>query len=1169
MPFHGLSVAEAAAGAEARMVGREDDPGRKGGDEQAWLALAVARSPAIHYLAATGGPGSQTSLRFVSRNVEAVTGRPARDFLDDPGLHFRCIHPDDRAAYLAGLATLDADRGHDQEYRFADANGGFLRIRDSLRPIDGEHRDGDEATFAGCMIDVSAPDRGEAAPGADRPEFRALVEQHPLPLLLLEADSGRIVYQNPAAAALTGREERGGRGGRPDAAPAALQQHLEPADCERWLAALQRNGELLNHELPFRRADGAIAWVAANARLLEERGRRYAIAGLVDLGAQRAREAELSRARETLEDAIESLSEGFALFDADDRLVMCNSQFRAFNERTEDVLRPGVSWIEFNRIGAERGQYVAAEGRLAAWLEETTAERGKATNWEFEQSDGRWFEYSHRTTRQNGLVVTRRDITERKRMESALREEQELVRRVLESAPVPISMTRLRDRLILYESPAMSAIFLEDDDTRAAHAGTHDIDPSQRVEYLRRIAEEGAVDNFEIDFRRLDGSEFTGAVSGRRIDYHGEPSVVAVTIDLTEIKSRESELRQARETLEDAIESLNEGFVLFDADERFVMCNKRYLEFNRKSADKLKPGVPRVEFLRAALERGQYPDLIGREREILEDYAKGGLAANLGRAFEFEQDDGRWFIGSNQRTRQGGFVGTRIDITERKKIERALQQSESMLRGVLDACPLPITMYRIDDGAIVYESPAAQQLFGVQDGKPTVRADWASRAQLDAFLEALSASRALDGVEVQFHRADGEPFWAAVSARLIEYGGERVVVSAVYDLTERRAAEDKIAQQRELLHQSEKLSALGEVLAGVAHELNNPLSVVVGQAHMLQQDAADPQIAERAAKIGAAANRCARIVKTFLSMARHQPAEQRPVEVNRVIEAALEVTAYSLRAAGIRVSRRLAKDLPTILADDQQVQQVITNLVINAQHALESVDGERKLHVTTSLRKKSGEVVIKVKDNGPGVPEDIRGRIFEPLFTTKAVGTGTGIGLALCHRLVESHGGSIEIEGPPDQGAVFVVRFPVAGDTAVERAAPEARATAARRDRVLRILVIDDEPDVADYLAEVLEVDGHEVAVSTTGADTLRRLESQSFDVILSDIRMPEVDGPALHKILSERWPELVPVLAFITGDTLSSRVKAFLDGSGRPFVEKPVTPAEVRELVARVAKDD
>ncbi|MEE8123442.1 MAG: PAS-domain containing protein, partial [Alphaproteobacteria bacterium] len=949
--------------------GHKDDPGRKDGGEQDWLALAVARSPAIQYIAETNGAcEAGTALRFVSENVEALTGHPASAFLKDPALHISCIHPDDRPGYLEGLAALARDGEHEQEYRLAGSSGAVLWIRDSLRRVEGA---AGSMIFAGCMIDVTAEVRSRS---------------------------------------------------------------------------------------------------------------------------------------QLVEDAIESLSEGFALFDADDRLVMCNSQFRSFNEQTSDVLQSGVTWFDFNRIGGERGQYSAAQGRLDDWLEEVAAERGKATNQEFEQSDGRWFEYSHRITRQKGLVVTRRDITERKRMESALREEQELVRRVLESAPVPISVTRLRDRFILYESPAMSAIFLEDASNRATHSGTHDMDPSRREEYLRRIGEEGAVDNLEIDFRRLDGSEFTGAVSGRRIDYHGEEAVVAVTIDLSEIKSREAELRQARETLEDAIEALNEGFVLFDADERFVMCNQRYLEFNRKSADKLKPGVPRIEFLRAALERGQYPEFIGREQQTLEDYAKGGLAAALGRAFEFEQDDGRWFIGSNQRTRQGGFVGTRIDITERKKMERALQESESMLRGVLDACPVPITMYRASDRVIVYESPAARQLFGVKEGDPTVLANWPSRAELDLFLEELSTRGAMDGVEVELKHADGRAFWAAVSAQLIEYGGQEVVVSAVYDLTERRAAENQIAQQRELLHQSEKLSALGEVLASVAHELNNPLSVVVGQALMLEEAAVDPQTARRAEKIGKAANRCARIVKTFLSMARHQPAEQKPVQVNRVIEAALEVTGYSLRAAGIEVSLRLAKELPTILADAHQLQQIVTNLIINAQHALEEIEGNRKLHITTSLRKKPGRVVIKIKDNGPGVPEEIRGRIFEPLFTTKAVGTGTGIGLALCHRLVETHGGSIEIEGPPDQGAVFVVQLPSGGSGPGEAAAPSDTQIESRGHR---ILIVDDEPEVAQFLAEVLEFDGHQVALAVTGEETLRQLESQSFDIILSDIRMPEIDGPA------------------------------------------------------------
>lgn len=1012
------------------MTWHQGDPEPKDGGDAAYLAMAVAHAPTIHYVAEAQDQ-SETSdaagpaLRFVSENVAVITGHPTTAFLDDPSFHFDCIHPDDRAVYLAGLAALARDGKSDRDYRFAGASGAYLRIRDSLRLV--EQRAG-SLTFAGSMLDVTT-----------------------------------------------------------------------------------------------------------------------------DPGSR----------SQLLEDAIESLSEGFALFDSDDRLVMCNSQFRAFNEQSSDVLRPGVTWLDFIRIGAERGQYCAAQGRLDAWLEDALEERGKATNQVFEQSDGHWFEFSHRITNQKGLLVTRRDITERKQMEIALHEEQELVRRVLETVPVPISVTRLRDRRILYESPAMSAIFLEDENSRAAHSGTHDKDPSQRAEYLRRIGDEGAVNNFEIDFRRLDGSEFTGAVSGRRIDYHGEEAVVAVTIDLTEIKRRETELRQARETLEDAIEALNEGFVLLDADERFVMCNQRYRDFNSKIADKLEPGVPRLEFMRAAMERGQFPAYFGRDRQVVEDYVESGLAA-LGQNFEFEQDDGRWFVSTHRRTRQGGFVGTRIDITERKKMERALRESESMLRGVLDACPLPITMYRICDGGIVYESPAARQLFGPMNGLPSVRENWVSGEVLDSFLQTLATRRAMDSVEVELQGTDKRTFWATVSARLIEYGGEEVVVSAAYDLTERRAAEDKIAQQRELLHQSEKLSALGEVLASVAHELNNPLSVVVGQSLMLQEIAVDPKIAERAEKVGFAAKRCARIVKTFLSMARHQPTEQKPIDVNRVIEAALQVTEYSLRSTGIEVSLRLTEELPTIFADSDQLQQVLTNLIINAQHALDGVEGTRKLRIATSTRKNPRRVVIKIKDNGPGVPEEIRGRVFEPLFTTKPVGSGTGIGLALCHRLVEIHGGSIEIEGPPDQGAVFVIQFPSHGAGPDEAIAQRQAPLDGRRHR---ILVIDDEPDVADFLAEVLKLEGHDVALSVTGEDTLRQLESQSFDVILSDIRMPEIDGPALFKIISERWPDQVKGLAFITGDTLSGRVKEFLDGSGRPFVGKPITPDEVRDLVARVAK--
>ncbi len=375
----------------------------------------------------------------------------------------------------------------------------------------------------------------------------------------------------------------------------------------------------------------------------------------------------------------------------------------------------------------------------------------------------------------------------------------------------------------------------------------------------------------------------------------------------------------------------------------------------------------------------------------------------------------------------------------------------------------------------------------------------------------------------------------------------------------RHQAEAELARQRELLHQSEKLSALGELLAGVAHELNNPLSVLVGQALMLRDDAPDERTTARAEKIRKAADRCARIVKTFLAMARQEPSKMAPVEVNSVIESALDVTAYLLRSAGIEVSLLLAKDLPSVTADADQLHQVLTNLIVNAQNALGDRERPRRLRITSSYRRKSDQIVVKVKDNGPGVPADIASRIFEPLFTTKDVGSGTGMGLALCHRIVEEHGGTIMLEKTQGEGAVFVLRFPLTKKTNRPASATvQAREHATGR----RVLVVDDDEDVGQTISDVLEHHGHHVETVSSGAVALEKVKRQHYDVILSDVRMPGLDGPGLYRALAKERPERIAGLAFITGDTLTPSVREFLETSERPYLEKPILPRDVRELM-------
>jgi len=620
--------------------------------------------------------------------------------------------------------------------------------------------------------------------------------------------------------------------------------------------------------------------------------------------------------------------------------------------------------------------------------------------------------------------------------------------------------------------------------------------------------------------------------------------------------------------LEDAIESLPEAFSLFDAEDRLILCNSRFREFNALSADVLVPGVRWLDFIRVGAERGQYVEAQGRVEDWLADREHyHSLGTGDRRGVEFQQHDGRWYYGFSQLTRQGGYVGIRVDITERKRMELALRESEELVHRVLEACPVPITMSRFADGGGIYASPSARALLELgRDGAPwsDVRL-WARPEARATYLEQLRRHGKVDSLETRYRKTGGATFDCALSSRVIDYRGEQVVVSNLFDLTERKAAEAELARQREMLHQSEKLSALGELLAGVSHELNNPLSVLVGQAMMLQETARDAETASRAEKIGKAADRCARIVRAFLAMARQEPRAKVPVDLNEVVRSALEVAGYTLRTSGIEVSQRLAKDLPKVMADPDQMRQVLTNLVVNARDALQDLDRPRLLRITTSFRRATCQVVVKVKDNGEGIPAEIQSRIFEPLYTTKEVGTGTGIGLALCHRIVESHGGAIVVEPAPGQGAIFAIRLPCSKDAETVRPPPPPRR---RKQASYRVLVVDDEYDVGRIISDVLSHEGHQVDVAQAGSLALEMIERQGYDVVLSDVRMPEMDGPSFYRHLLETNPRQVEGLAFITGDTLSPRVREFLNQARRPHLEKPLLPRDIRDLVHRLMRE-
>jgi PAS domain S-box-containing protein len=501
------------------------------------------------------------------------------------------------------------------------------------------------------------------------------------------------------------------------------------------------------------------------------------------------------------------------------------------------------------------------------------------------------------------------------------------------------------------------------------------------------------------------------------------------------------------------------------------------------------------------------------------------------------------------------------------RAEERLRESDALLAAFM--ANAPVGMYLKDEqGRYVMANAGMERIFGRPPQEALGRTatelfgEELNRKILDQDAVALTEGRAQVAEQHLPGTEDGS--WTMVIRFPVELGpqGRRIGGFAI-DITEQKQAEAELARSREALYQSEKLTALGSLLAGVSHELNNPLSVVVGQSTMLEEDAEGSPYAVRANKIRSAAERCARIVQTFLAMAREKPPERTRVNVNALVEAALDLTDYGAKTAGILVERDLAPGLPLLDADADQLHQVLANLFVNAQQALQDQTGERRLRVVSRRGGEPGTIELEVADSGPGVSSDIRRRVFEPFFTTKPAGVGTGLGLSFSLGVVEAHGGKLELL-EPEQGAVFRLTLPATPEGVENDIAQDGEEPLARSGRG-HALVVDDELEIADMLAELLEGMGYRVRIADSGVTAQRQLAARDFDLILSDLRMPDLDGPGLHAWVRAHRPHLLSRIGFVTGDTLGSNAARFLASTDRPCLEKPFTAKALRNFVERI----
>jgi PAS domain S-box-containing protein len=719
------------------------------------------------------------------------------------------------------------------------------------------------------------------------------------------------------------------------------------------------------------------------------------------------------------------------------------------------------------------------------------------------------------------------------------------------------------------------------------------VDPEQRADLLHRLAEHGSVTRFESRGRRRDGAIIWTSQSMRAVhDAAGRVRFYeGVLEDITERKKAEAATTALAQTARALLESPDLAAVT-----RLVTDNVwRLLDARSASVYRLDPEsgdlvamghstpadgrwawterfpagtgvgalVVRTRRLRMTPDVLQEADVRftpTTRRSIEAETERAILAVPLligDRVFGaliIRDRTGRAFDAAESRLAHAFADQAAIALDKARLFEEA-QAGRDFLASVARNSADGIVAADAD-GRVTFFSYRAEEIWGrgAADvlGRPLAELLGESD-QAQALLTRLHVPQRIQDCEITVHDGEGREVELSVSFAFLHDSAGAVtgLVAVARDTTVRKRTEAA-------LRQSEKLAAMSSLVAGLAHELNNPLSVILAHSALLAQGGRG-RAETRAAKITTAAERCARLVRNFLSLARQHPLERQRVLLAQVVRETVELVAYPLRVDGVTVTLDLGPEVPPLWADPHQLQQVLLNLLTNAHQAVRTVAPPRAITVTTRLEPDG--VTLRVADNGPGVSPAVRERIFEPFFTTKPVGQGTGLGLSLCQGIVEGHGGTLSLESPPEGGAAFSISLPSTAPPAAEPLTVGTEDTVAG----LTVLVVDDEADVAEVLADMLSIDGHRAEIVPNGRVALERLRTTTYDLVMSDLRMPELDGAGLHRALEAAGHPILRRVVFVTGDVLGPEAQDFLERTGVPTLAKPFVFGELRNVIQQV----
>jgi len=896
---------------------------------------------------------------------------------------------------------------------------------------------------------------------------------------------------------------------------------------------------------------------------------------------QRVSELEASETEcKQAEEVLRELEERYRLLfeQAADSIIVVDvdsGELVDFNERAHMNL--GYSREEFQRLRIADFEVIESEEEVAKRTRRISREGAALfeTKHRTKSGDIRDVEVMARALSAGGRNMVQsilRDITERKRVEEALKSGRDKLQALMDG----LARTEIGIDIIGLDCKVISQ-----NQTLQERFG----DLTGKLCYENYMGLEKPCDfcpmTKAVKGNKVESVELTAA-DGRDYRLLSAPlpnpdgtvdKAIEVVMDITERKQVEEALRQSEERYRTVLDEMEDSYFEVDLSGHITFANESTCRNLRLSREEL---------------MGASYKTFSAENSIEDVYKAFNKSYRTGKpvksfSWEIVRGDGSTGFAEttvlplhNQDGQIIGFRGIGRDITERKQMEEALRESEERYRLLAENAKDAI--WTVDmNMRPTFMSPSITSLLGYSVEEAMVKSmeEVYTPASLEIAMKLFAEEVAIENMEhkdlsrsrvleLELIHKDGSivpiegkfSFIRGPDAQPVE------ILSIVRDITERKQMEEERKQLEQKAHLESRLASLGLLASGVGHEINNPLTGVIGYAQLLLEKDIPEDVRKDVESINKEAQRVANIVKRLVAFARYQKPQRTYAGIGDIVAATVDLLAHQLETSNIQTNLHLDPNLPWTIADIGQLQQVFLNLIINAETEMRLAHGKGKLSIKTE--KADNTIRICFQDDGPGIAKDNLEKIFDPFFTTREVGEGTGLGLSICHEIMAEHNGSIYAESKPGKGATFIVELPIVAEEkhpqAAEPVAEEAVSVAGAR-----ILVVDDEQVILDFVSRVLTDEGHEVETVDNAQDALRKIKSERYGLILLDIKLPGMSGIELYNHIEKTAQSLARRVVFITGDVMGAETTAFLSRIKAPRIDKPFDAEQLKSEINRM----